>query len=311
MLTSKISMYQSELDALTTMTTLNENANANATEAISALNASYANASSIAESKAQEALDARYACLNTMSKNHVVKEEFEKTDPKKDDKDESSESSKDSGDSEDDDSGGGKASAVEDLAQPGSSEECSQMRKSNEEAVGAAFQQAQLHSQLQSAQFYTNARGEYNTFLSTRADRLKAEISVLEQQLKELNDTYLGGVADSAEFTDLNKLFEETQQNLDDAWTVFSYDSDSTHIATSQDTTSVNANVNVNAAKAPNKAMNLDVGVSYGAQELKQAMNSASLKVSGKVLRVTIKRPWFKPSVFEDPSLYFVSHGSV
>ena len=46
---------------------------------------------------------------------------------------------------------------------------------------------------------------------------------------------------------------------------------------------------------------------SYGSTDFQQDLNRASIKVSGELLRVTIKRPWFRPSLFENPSLFFVS----
>ena len=41
--------------------------------------------------------------------------------------------------------------------------------------------------------------------------------------------------------------------------------------------------------------------------ELSDTMSKASLKAKGKLLRVFIKRPWFKPEVFDDRNLDFVS----
>ena len=44
----------------------------------------------------------------------------------------------------------------------------------------------------------------------------------------------------------------------------------------------------------------------YGT-DLQKEMSKATLKAKGKLLRVHIKRPWFKPSVFDDRNLEFVS----
>ena len=43
-------------------------------------------------------------------------------------------------------------------------------------------------------------------------------------------------------------------------------------------------------------------------QEFESEMNQADLKAKGKLLRVHIKRPWFKPEVFDDRKLNFVSY---
>ena len=42
-------------------------------------------------------------------------------------------------------------------------------------------------------------------------------------------------------------------------------------------------------------------------QQFESEMNQADLKAKGKLLRVHIKRPWFKPEVFDDRKLNFVS----
>ena len=43
-------------------------------------------------------------------------------------------------------------------------------------------------------------------------------------------------------------------------------------------------------------------------QQFESEMNQADLKAKGKLLRVHIKRPWFKPEVFDDRKLNFVSY---
>ena len=45
----------------------------------------------------------------------------------------------------------------------------------------------------------------------------------------------------------------------------------------------------------------------YTNQQFESEMNQADLKAKGKLLRVNIKRPWFKPEVFDERKLNFVS----
>ena len=45
----------------------------------------------------------------------------------------------------------------------------------------------------------------------------------------------------------------------------------------------------------------------YTNQQFESEMNQADLKAKGKLLRVHIKRPWFKPEVFDERKLNFVS----
>ena len=185
--------------------------------------------------------------------------------------------------------------------------QCQDYRRANADAVTASFQQAQVKSEYESAQFLLNSKGQFNSFLTARVDTLERELASLNAQLNASSNVHLGGLADSREFQNLNKLFNETEQSLDDNWLEFEYDSDSSHINTQQDTSSHNIAAGIGIG-APGIA-SFDGGFNYGkgTTDLKQALNSASLKVSGSVLRVVIKRPWFKPSLFSDPSLSFVS----
>ena len=190
-----------------------------------------------------------------------------------------------------------------------SNPECNKFKQANSDAVTATFNQAQVRSEYESAAFLLNTKGQFNDFLSSRANSLKREIASIDVELAE-SKPYLGGVADSKEFRDLNSLLNDTEQNLDDAWTAFEYDSDSSHMDSDQETKSFSASLGFDVI-IPAHFVPISIGaaVNFGLEmaDLKQAFNSANLKVSGELLRVVIKRPWFKPSIFQDPSLSFVS----
>ena len=205
-----------------------------------------------------------------------------------------------------------RADCIQHNAQEGTSETanspCDDLKKSTESTVDATFQNAQASSEFFSSSFLLNSNNKYTNFLSARIDALEREIGEIKTQLDDLKSSqvYLGGIADSDEFNALNRQGNETVQDYDSEWMQFEYDSDSSHIHTDQDkrTTSVAAGIGVGVQGA-----SLDASGHYskGTADLKQALNSASLKVSGELLRVTIKRPWFRPSLFENPLLYFVS----
>ena len=121
---------------------------------------------------------------------------------------------------------------------------------------------------------------------------------------------YLGGIVDSKVFSALNEPGNGTAQDLDSEWMQFEYGYGSTHIDTAQDKSSISVAAGLNVAIATTTGFSL-LGASAhygkGAADLVKAVNSAILKASGEILHVTIKRPWFRPSLFEDPLLYFVS----
>ena len=189
----------------------------------------------------------------------------------------------------------------------GTSAECKDYGKAKDDAVTASFQQAQIQSEYESAQFLLNSKGQFNTFLGARVHALERELASINAELNATSQVHLGGLADSREFHNLNALLNETEQHLDDNWLQFEYDSDSSHINTQQDTSSLNVAVGIGVGAPGIESFEGGVNYGKGTTDLKQALNSATLKISGSVLRVVIKRPWFKPSLFADPSLSFVS----
>ena len=186
------------------------------------------------------------------------------------------------------------------------SESCQKLKSATESAVDSTFTQAQVNAQYQSAAFTLNSEQKFNSFLNVRVLSLQQELAELESELRH-TEPYLGPVADSHDFQDLNKLLNETEQNLDDEWLQFEYDSDSSHVNGSQEANSVNVAFGLSVGIPNGLGLGLGVNVGKGDTDLKQAISSASVKVAGELLRVTIKRPWFKPSIFEDTTLYFVS----
>lgn len=184
---------------------------------------------------------------------------------------------------------------------------CSNFKRANEEAVTATFQQAQVKSEYENAAFLLKSKDQFNTFLEGRISTIEREIKTLDGKLND-SSPYLGGIVESREFNNLNSIWNETEQSLDDAWTVFEYESDSQHINTDQETHSLNVAASLGVS-APGLKYGGQASAQYGKStaDLQQALNSANLKVSGEVLRVVIKRPWFKPSIFDTSSLSFVS----
>jgi hypothetical protein len=190
----------------------------------------------------------------------------------------------------------------------GGSTACDKFKDANSDAVSATFQQAQVKLEYESAAFLLNSKGQFNDFLSMRSDSLKRQIQSIDADI-DRSEAYLGGVADSRDFQNLNSVLNETEQNLDDAWTAFEYDSDSSHIHSEEETKSVNvaAGIGIGVGE-PGFGGQASANYGKSTADLKQALNSANLKVSGELLRVVIKRPWFKPDIFTDPSLSFVSY---
>lgn len=188
----------------------------------------------------------------------------------------------------------------------GENNPCTKAKEEANSAVDATFQNAQASSEYFSASFLLKSNAKFQGFMNSRKSALKRQITEINNQLDNLKpgQVYLGEIAESS---DLKAISEQGEQNLDDQWLKFDYNSDSTHIDTVQDTSSFSVSAGVSANFGVGS-----IGLSgyYGkaTSEMKSALNSANLQASGELLRVFIKRPWFKPSLFENPILNFVSN---
>ena len=267
MVLAKRSLVESEISTLTTMTAFSGSSQNEAKKTLDALNGTVAAATAEQKNKTEEAMKARHKCMQSNIPQSPSN---------------------------------GVSTPV--------SESCSRLRSTMENAVDSTFNQAQVTSQYQSAAFILNTKQKFNSFLNARVSSLKQELAELNREL-ERTEPYLGPIADSREFQDLHKVLNATEQSLDDEWLQFEYNSDSSHASTSQETTSVDVAVGLSfSTQVPggfSAGGSVNVGVSH--TDLEQSIKSTSVRVAGELLRVTIKRPWFKPSIFEDTSLSFVS----
>ena len=180
---------------------------------------------------------------------------------------------------------------------------CKNLTNDTGKAVDITFTKADVNLQYQSTAFALNSGNGSNSFLQSRVSTLRHELAELEDELKR-TEPYLGPVIGDTQ--DLNQLRNETEQNLDDEWLQFQYNSESESTSSSRDSSSLNVATGLSVG-VPGMSFGLGFNMGKGDTDLKMAISKTSVKISGELLRVTIKRPWFKPSIFEDESLYFVS----
>ena len=182
---------------------------------------------------------------------------------------------------------------------------CEELKERNGEALSAIFEQAQVRSQYQSAALFLKSKDQFNEYLEAKVTSLTREIDDIDTKLSEARP-YLGEIVESRDLGTLEESSnagKQQQQNLDDAWTQFEFDSRSSHTDTNTSRTTVEAQVNIGNGRT------FDLGINVGVDQssLAESLSKADVTVSGELLRVVIKRPWFKPSLFEDSSLSFVS----
>ena len=179
-----------------------------------------------------------------------------------------------------------------------SSKDCGKFQNAQESTTKALFQQANNYSEWQTLDFFLNSTSSLGSALQDQIDQLNQELGVLESQLIDTFG-YLGDIAESKqlEFSNL------TDNGRDDEWLQFNFDSQSSEEDTEKESTSFHVATSFSYAGL------FSVGGSYGHTEANYAASiaSARLKASGELLRVQILRPWFRPTLFEDPSLSFVS----
>ena len=188
----------------------------------------------------------------------------------------------------------------------GAEDPCNKFQQAANSAVDATFQQAQASSEYFSASFLLKSNEQFQNFMQSRMAALERQITQLNSQLDNLkgNQVYLGEIAESEELKAIN---ENGEQDHDSQWLKFDYNSDSTHIDTEQETQSTSVSAGISVGFGPAASVGLSSHYGEGTAEMKNAFNSANLQASGELLRVFIKRPWFKPSLFDNTILNFVS----
>ena len=93
----------------------------------------------------------------------------------------------------------------------------------------------------------------------------------------------------------------------EDQWLQFTFDSKEMESSSDFTTFNIRSEHKKRSGNFFNRKTTTNVKT-YAQQKFDEEMNQADLKVKGKLLRVHIKRPWFKPEIFDDGKLNFVSY---
>ena len=267
MLIAKRSMLRSELETLNATLRFTSQGQSEAEEATNAMKQRVNYTSEKRDNATQAAVNARNACMSKRASNKTSTS----TSTKK-----------------------------------GKKDPCKTFQQEANSAVDATFQNAAASSEYFSASFLLKSNRQFQSFMDSRIDALERQISEINDQLEHLkpNQVYLGEIAESP---DLKAINDTGEQDLDSQWLKFDYSSDSTNIDTEQETSSTTVSAGVSANFGPKGSIGLNGHYGKGTSEMKNAFNSANLQASGELLRVFVKRPWFKPSLFDNPILNFVS----
>ena len=149
-----------------------------------------------------------------------------------------------------------------------------------------------------------NKERHINKLNETRAElvglRAKVRASVGEV------DPFSGGITQS----DPDVIEAIIDSKKGDKWLEFEFDSEEMESQTTVNTYSRSYKLSGRAKFLGFTVASGSVSGGISGRDLSYEMSQANLKAKGKLLRVHIKRPWFKPEVFDDRNLDFVSYAT-
>ena len=183
------------------------------------------------------------------------------------------------------------ASRIEAKAAGSTNEQTPECKEYEEAALSAStniFGNSELFLCVADLDFQINHINETREALDKAIDELDKEINILQLKL---------ATAD-AKFTSLAKHAADSQDQLDSQWLQFEFDSTKTTFSTSSSRKHFSTAASY---KAGGFLWSARASFSYSKSEssFERKMNSADVNVKGELLRVTVQRPWFRPSLFK------------
>ena len=149
--------------------------------------------------------------------------------------------------------------------------------------------------------------GSFSTF--TDVDMLKHKKSKLETKkdsilsaLREVNPLF-GSIVKS----NRDVIESVINSHKEDNWLQFEFDSKEMDTNSQYTSITTRSEFQTRSGGVFNRRTTTHIRTKIN-QQYESEMNQADLKAKGKLLRVQIKRPWFKPEVFDDRKLNFVSY---
>lgn len=131
----------------------------------------------------------------------------------------------------------------------------------------------------------------------------------LQLQIKDLEAKLLLAPAESPAVSKANGKGEMTKEDMERNWMAFRFNSKSSSMSATKSSTSYKAAAKLSIG-IPSLGLGLNVGgetsYSESKEDFNQRIKQSDVSVSAKLLRVTINRNWFRPSVFDISSLQMV-----
>ena len=175
--------------------------------------------------------------------------------------------------------------------------DCNMYAKSAGNASDTVDSNTELFACVQDLDFQVNSFEESRDALNQTAQLLEEQIQDLKRRLAS-TDVKFSHLARKAQHA------ADSQEQLDSQWLQFSFDSQRYQ---SSSETEYSRTTSHFAASAGGGWGMFSFGASYSQSRsrsdysFESAMNSAQTEVSGELLRITVQRPWFRPSIFKSP----------
>ena len=176
---------------------------------------------------------------------------------------------------------------------------CASMSKLSQDLTSYLANEADATANV--GDYVWSNKGEYVKSLKAEKEELETQKQLVKASLGKV-DPLIGGVLNS----DPIVIASIIDSKKEDQWMQFAFDSEDFK----QDTSYKSSHTSISAS-ARAGGWFWSAGYSYSRSKSKtsfqDAMSQSTLKAKGKLLRIHIKRPWFKPEVFDDRNLNFVS----
>ena len=187
----------------------------------------------------------------------------------------------------------------------GKGDQCQDYDSSRDDIIKRLANEAETFATYQHVNYYYQYHDSYFKALQVQKNKLEVQLQSVESLLGEATP-YLGGLLGASPL-DVASL-QDTYRDRE--WLQFEFDSKQYYEQRDTQSTSESVTAQMNF-----HFLFFHAGGSYSSN--KETTNDSDqlaksrMRVKGEMLRVTIKRPWFKPEIFENPEVDYVSNSFI
>ena len=178
--------------------------------------------------------------------------------------------------------------------------ECAELESSESQLVKALAAKTSAEAAKGGAENEYGANSVLQSQVSSVITNLQSQISIYENQLPTAPGAVPGYVVEA------NGTRELTNEERDDEWTTFDFDSSEAQTETNSQTKSYSASLSF-GAKGGLWSVKGDAQYSRTQSKFSEDISQANVKITAKFLKVKINRPWVRTTLFKNPGLISVS----